>query len=62
MVLSRTVAVAPFLAELAGRAEVLAREHGAELERKLEGEGFVEIDSQRASEATQASQRYRYFL
>ena len=46
-----TVAVAPFLAELAGRAEVLAREFGAELERKLEGEGFVEIDRQRIEQA-----------
>jgi signal transduction histidine kinase len=46
-----TVAVAPFLAELAGRAEVLAREHGAELERKLEGGGFVEVDAQRIEQA-----------
>src|SRR5918998_1730162 len=46
-----TVAVAPFLAELAGRAEVLAREQDAELERKLEGEGFVEIDRQRIEQA-----------
>jgi two-component system, OmpR family, sensor histidine kinase VicK len=46
-----TVAVAPFLAELAGRAEVLAREHGAELEMKLEGGGFVEIDRQRIEQA-----------
>jgi two-component system sensor histidine kinase VicK len=46
-----TVAVAPFLAELAGRAEVLTREHGAELERKLEGEGYVEIDRQRIEQA-----------
>jgi two-component system sensor histidine kinase VicK len=46
-----TVAVAPFLAELAGRAEVLTREHGAELESKLEGEGYVEIDRQRIEQA-----------
>jgi signal transduction histidine kinase len=45
------VAVASFLAELAGRAEVLAREHGAELERKLKGEGYVEIDRQRIEQA-----------
>ncbi len=45
------VAVAPFLSELAGRAEVLTREHGAELERNLEGEGFVEIDRQRIEQA-----------
>jgi signal transduction histidine kinase len=48
-----TVAVAPFLAELAGRAEVLTREHGAELERKLEGEGYVEIDRQRIEQVVQ---------
>jgi two-component system, OmpR family, sensor histidine kinase VicK len=46
-----TVAVAPFLRELAGRAEVLAREHRAELERKLEGGGLVEIDRQRIEQA-----------
>jgi two-component system sensor histidine kinase VicK len=46
-----TVAVAPFLSELAGRAEVLTREHGAELERNLEGEGFVDIDRQRIEQA-----------
>jgi two-component system, OmpR family, sensor histidine kinase VicK len=46
-----TVAVALFLTELAGRAEVLAREHSAKLERKLEGGGFVEIDRQRIEQA-----------
>jgi len=46
-----TVTVAPFLTELAGRAEVLARDFSAELERKLEGEGFVEIDRQRIEQA-----------
>lgn len=46
-----TVAVAPFLAGLARRAEVLVRERGAELERKLEGGGFVEIDRQRIEQA-----------
>jgi two-component system sensor histidine kinase VicK len=46
-----TLAVALFLRELAGRAEVLAREQGAELERKLEGEGFVKIDRQRIEQA-----------
>jgi two-component system, OmpR family, sensor histidine kinase VicK len=45
------VAVAPFLTELAGRAEVLAREHSAELERKLEGEGSVKLDRQRIEQA-----------
>jgi signal transduction histidine kinase len=39
------------VAELAGRAEVLTREHGAELERKLEGRGYVEIDRQRMEQA-----------
>jgi two-component system, OmpR family, sensor histidine kinase VicK len=46
-----TVAVAPFLTELAGRAEVLTSEHGAELERKLEGEGYVDMDRQRIEQA-----------
>ncbi len=46
-----TVAIEPFLAELAGRAEVLAREHGAELERKLEGGGLVQMDPQRIEQA-----------
>jgi two-component system sensor histidine kinase VicK len=46
-----TVAVAPFLAELAGRAEVLAREHSAKVERKLEGGGYVEIGRQRVEQA-----------
>jgi two-component system sensor histidine kinase VicK len=45
------VAIAPFLAELAGRAEVLARELGAELEAKLEGAGSLEIDRQRVEQA-----------
>jgi signal transduction histidine kinase len=45
------VAVAPFLSELAGRAEVLTREHGVELERKLQGGGFAEIDRQRIEQA-----------
>jgi signal transduction histidine kinase len=47
----KTVAIEPLLAEIAGRAEVLAREHNAELEAKLEGEGFVEIDRQRIEQA-----------
>ncbi len=46
-----TVDAAHFLAELAGRAEVLTREHSAELERKLEGGGFVEVDAQRIEQA-----------
>ncbi len=46
-----TVAVAPFLAELAGRAEVLSRERGAVLERKLEGRGLAEMDRQRIEQA-----------
>jgi two-component system sensor histidine kinase VicK len=47
----RTVAVESVLAEIAGRAEVLAREHGAKMEAKLEGAGFVEIDRQRIGQA-----------
>jgi signal transduction histidine kinase len=46
-----TVAVEPFLAGIAGRAETLARERGAELETELEGGGFVEIDRQRIEQA-----------
>ena len=46
-----TVAVAPFLAELAERAEALAHEHNVALERKLEGGGFVEMDRLRIEQA-----------
>jgi two-component system sensor histidine kinase VicK len=46
-----TVALASFLAELAGRVEVLARELGAELEAKLEGRGLVKVDRQRIEQA-----------
>jgi two-component system sensor histidine kinase VicK len=46
-----TVAVEPLLAELAGRAEILARERSAKLEAELEGVGFVEIDPQRIEQA-----------
>jgi two-component system sensor histidine kinase VicK len=46
-----TVAVEPFLAELAGRAEVLARELGTKSEAELGSEGFVEIDRQRIEQA-----------
>ena len=46
-----TVAAAPFLAELAGRAEILVRERGAELETHLEGEGSLEIDPERVAQA-----------
>lgn len=45
------VAVEPFLAELAGRAQVLARERGASLETELEGEGLVRIDPQRIEQS-----------
>jgi signal transduction histidine kinase len=45
------VAIDSFLAELAGRAEVLARERGARLETELEGGGFVEIDAQKIEQA-----------
>jgi signal transduction histidine kinase len=46
-----TVDAALVLAELAERAEVLTREHSAELERKLEGGGLVEVDAQRMEQA-----------
>jgi two-component system sensor histidine kinase VicK len=46
-----TVSVENLLAELAGRAEVLARERGATLETRLEGEGFVEVDGQKIEQA-----------
>lgn len=39
--------VAPFLAELAERAETLAREHGASFEAKLAGEGRLRVDPAR---------------
>jgi two-component system sensor histidine kinase VicK len=45
------VSVETLHAELAGRAAVLARERGAELEASLEGEGFVEVDAQRVEQA-----------
>ncbi|MBA3951809.1 MAG: hypothetical protein H0X57_08015 [Rubrobacter sp.] len=46
-----TVAAAPFLAELAGRAEILVRERDAELETRLESEGSLEIDPERVAQA-----------
>jgi two-component system sensor histidine kinase VicK len=46
-----TVAVEPFVAELAGRAEILARERGATLETELRGEGLLRIDPQRIEQA-----------
>jgi two-component system sensor histidine kinase VicK len=46
-----TVSVETLLAELAGRATVLARERGAELETSLQGEGFVEVDALRIEQA-----------
>jgi signal transduction histidine kinase len=46
-----TVSVEPLLAELAGRAQVLARERGATLETRLVGEGLVEVDAQRVEQA-----------
>jgi len=45
------VPVASFLAEVAGRADVLARERGAELEVELSGEGELEIDRGRVEQA-----------
>jgi signal transduction histidine kinase len=46
-----TVSVETLLAELAGRAEVLARERGAKLETGLEGKGLVEVDGQKIEQA-----------
>jgi signal transduction histidine kinase len=46
-----TVAVEPFMADVAGRARVLARERGAELEAEHEGEGLAEVDLQRIEQA-----------
>jgi two-component system, OmpR family, sensor histidine kinase VicK len=46
-----SIAVEPLLAELAGRAEVLARARGATLETKLEGGGLAKIDSQHIEQA-----------
>ena len=45
------VPAASFLAEVAGRAEVLARERGAKLEAELSGEGELEIDRGRVEQA-----------
>ena len=46
-----TVAVEPFLAELAERARMLASERGATLETDLKGKGLLEIDPQRIEQA-----------
>ena len=47
-----TVAAAPFLAELAARAESLAHERGATLETELDnGDGLLQIDAQRIEQA-----------
>lgn len=46
-----SVAVAPLMAEVAGRAEALARERGAELAVDLAGEGELEADAQRIEQA-----------
>jgi two-component system sensor histidine kinase VicK len=45
------VALGPFLAGLAGRAEVLARERGATFEAALDGEGWLQIDPARIEQA-----------
>ena len=46
-----TVPVEVLLAELAGRAEILAHEHGARLETELGGRGVVKIHVQRIEQA-----------
>lgn len=45
------VAVPLFLAELAGRAEILARERGASLETQMRGEGWLKLDPARVEQA-----------
>lgn len=45
------VAVVPLMAEVAGRAEALARERGAELEVDLAGEGELDADARRLEQA-----------
>lgn len=45
------VPVAPFLAEIEGRAAVLARERNATLKTELGGEGRIEIDAARIEQA-----------
>jgi signal transduction histidine kinase len=46
-----TISVAPFVSELAGRAEMLAREHGAVLETDLRAEGTLRADPARVGQA-----------
>ena len=45
------VAVAPFLAEVAGRAEALVRQRGASLRAALTGEGELRVDPARIEQA-----------
>ncbi|MGH3089716.1 MAG: PAS domain S-box protein [Rubrobacteraceae bacterium] len=45
------VSAAPFLSELAERAEALAREHGASFEANLSGEGWLRVDPARIEQA-----------
>jgi signal transduction histidine kinase len=44
-------AVVPLMADVAGRAEALARERGAELELEISGRGELEADAQRIEQA-----------
>ena len=48
---TETVDVVPLLHELAGRAEILARERGATFESSLAGEGQVRVDATRIEQA-----------
>ena len=50
----RSVSVPLFVADLAGRAEVLARERGARLRTELAGDGRIEIDPSRVEQAVLA--------
>lgn len=45
------VAVPLFVAELAGHAEVLAREHGASFESETSGDGWLSVDPARVEQA-----------
>ncbi|QIN82626.1 hypothetical protein GBA63_08205 [Rubrobacter tropicus] len=51
---TRPVSVPLFVADLAGRSEVLAREHGSRFETGLEGEGEIRIDPSRMEQAVLA--------
>ena len=51
---TRPVSVPLFVADLAGRAEVLAREQGSRFETALQGEGEIRVDPSRLEQAVLA--------